>query len=64
MYVLNIVERTITKMDSLTLANFLNDCAKSEIEISNFLFIPNKKQAKQFIENTLGEQLPQCQHWK
>lgn len=64
MYVLNIIKREIIKMDNYDLASFLNECSQSKIEIANFVFIPNKKEAKTFIKEILNEELPKCHHWK
>jgi len=64
MYVLNFIDREIVKMNNYELSDFLLDCSKSDVEIANYVFMPTKKMAKNFIEKELKEGLPQCQCWK
>jgi hypothetical protein len=65
MYVLNMVEKTITKMNNFELADFLSAYQRDNInDLELFYFIPTKKLAKLFITKQLKQGLPQCQHWK
>lgn len=64
MYVLNFIDREIIKLNQHELSEFLLDCSKSKIEIANYIFLPTKKMATDFITNELKEGLPECKCWK
>ena len=57
MYVLNTQERTIKRFSSHDLAIWVNDMVKYNMGLKNYLFMPTKKQATNFIKNQLKRNL-------
>ncbi len=53
MYVLNTQERTIKRFSSHDLAIWVNDMVKYNMGLKNYLFVPTKKEATNFIKKQL-----------
>lgn len=65
MYVLNVTEKKIKKMDNEELSIFLNNCSVNKLKIENFVFTPFQRVAKKFIlEQYISEGLNKCHNLK
>jgi hypothetical protein len=57
MYVLNTQERTIKRFSNTDLAQWVNSIIKYNSGLQNYLFMPTKKEATNFIKNQLKRNL-------